>query len=567
MSPTVTAGVQTVSRLGRTAAPDDRPGEPRRTVSHTQVAGRARARPVVTLGTSATRSKRAHLAPTAQLRCRDRLAEHRYGTRPVISIVTPEEMRAIDAAAPDPVEVLIARAGAAVARAARRMLGGTYGRRVVVVAGKGNNGNDGRAAAGAAAGLGDEGGRPRRRRRPPRGPLVRSRDRRGLRHRLPRDLGAARRRRSRRAGGRHPEWCRRSDRRGRGAGAPGRPHRHVRGAEAGPPASPRAGSWPARWRWPTSACRLRRRRISWRRPTSPGGCRRGPPTPTSGGPRCGSWRARRACSAPRTWRRERPSEPVPAWCACRRPAWRPIRCSPPRWSAPPVAGEGFAPVILDGLDRFHALVVGPGLGRSDATVEGVRRLVLDAPLPVLVDGDGLFAVHEQLGCVRDRTAPTVLTPHDGEYAVLAGSPPGDDRIAAARRLAAGSRGGGAAEGSGHGGGLTHGRGARRVRRRRAAGHRRDGRRALGHHRRRSSPRVWRRSLPRPSAPGSTARPPSSARPGAWWPATSPTSSPRSWPRCDGDRALGLGRGRPGRRSATTSVGSAPSWPRPTCGRW
>ena len=43
--------------------------------------------------------------------------------------------------------VLIERAGAAVARTALGMLGGSYGRRVVVVAGKGNNGNDGRAAA------------------------------------------------------------------------------------------------------------------------------------------------------------------------------------------------------------------------------------------------------------------------------------------------------------------------------------------------------------------------------------------------------------------------------------
>ena len=65
----------------------------------------------------------------------------------MIPIVTPEEMAAIDAAAPEPVEVLIGRAGAAVARAAIEMLGGTYGRRVVVVAGKGNNGNDGRDAA------------------------------------------------------------------------------------------------------------------------------------------------------------------------------------------------------------------------------------------------------------------------------------------------------------------------------------------------------------------------------------------------------------------------------------
>ena len=56
-------------------------------------------------------------------------------------------MKAVDAAAAEPVEVLIERAGSAVAWAALRMLGGTYGKRVVVVAGKGNNGADGRAAA------------------------------------------------------------------------------------------------------------------------------------------------------------------------------------------------------------------------------------------------------------------------------------------------------------------------------------------------------------------------------------------------------------------------------------
>jgi ADP-dependent NAD(P)H-hydrate dehydratase / NAD(P)H-hydrate epimerase len=49
----------------------------------------------------------------------------------VIPVVTPERMRAIDAAAPVPVEVLVERAGAAVARAALHMLGGGYGRRVV----------------------------------------------------------------------------------------------------------------------------------------------------------------------------------------------------------------------------------------------------------------------------------------------------------------------------------------------------------------------------------------------------------------------------------------------------
>ena len=65
----------------------------------------------------------------------------------MIPIVTPARMAEIDAAAPEPVDVLIERAGAAVARAAVEMMAGTYGRRVVVLAGPGNNGADGWAAA------------------------------------------------------------------------------------------------------------------------------------------------------------------------------------------------------------------------------------------------------------------------------------------------------------------------------------------------------------------------------------------------------------------------------------
>ena len=38
--------------------------------------------------------------------------------------------------------------------------------------------------------------------------------------------------------------------------------------------------------------------------------------------------------------------------------------------------------------------------------------------------------------LQRRTAPTVLTPHDGEYALLVGASPGADRMVAARRLAA-----------------------------------------------------------------------------------------------------------------------------------
>src|SRR5690242_1616475 len=56
-------------------------------------------------------------------------------------------MRAVDGAAPEPLDVLIGRAGGAVARTAIHMLDGAYGRRVVVIAGPGNNGADGHDAA------------------------------------------------------------------------------------------------------------------------------------------------------------------------------------------------------------------------------------------------------------------------------------------------------------------------------------------------------------------------------------------------------------------------------------
>lgn len=65
----------------------------------------------------------------------------------MIPIVTPEEMAEVDRSASEPVDVLVERAGFAVARAARRRMGGSYGRRITVVAGPGNNGADGRVAA------------------------------------------------------------------------------------------------------------------------------------------------------------------------------------------------------------------------------------------------------------------------------------------------------------------------------------------------------------------------------------------------------------------------------------
>jgi NAD(P)H-hydrate epimerase len=61
-------------------------------------------------------------------------------------------------------------------------------------------------------------------------------------------------------------------------------------------------------------------------------------------------------------------------------------------------------------------------------------------LPVVIDGDGLFALawssEGAAAVLRPRPAPTVITPHDGEYQMLTGQRPDPSRIGAARRLAA-----------------------------------------------------------------------------------------------------------------------------------
>src|SRR3954454_21557395 len=57
-------------------------------------------------------------------------------------------------AAGTPVEVLMDRAGRAVAWEVRRVTRGTYGQRVVLVCGKGNNGGDGLVAPPVLAGWG-----------------------------------------------------------------------------------------------------------------------------------------------------------------------------------------------------------------------------------------------------------------------------------------------------------------------------------------------------------------------------------------------------------------------------
>ncbi len=98
----------------------------------------------------------------------------------------------------------------------------------------------------------------------------------------------------------------------------------------------------------------------------------------------------------------------------------------------------WADAVLADLHRFHALVIGPGLGREEHAVRSIVQAVFESVVPVVVDGDGLFAMswndEGTPDFLLDRLVPTVLTPHDGEFGLLTGSRPGADRIAAAEKL-------------------------------------------------------------------------------------------------------------------------------------
>jgi NAD(P)H-hydrate epimerase len=100
--------------------------------------------------------------------------------------------------------------------------------------------------------------------------------------------------------------------------------------------------------------------------------------------------------------------------------------------------EAGAEKVVELSQKAGAIVLGPGLGRSDGAVAFARRVAREVEVPLLIDADGLNAHAEHLELIAERAAPTVLTPHDGELGRLLGidsSAVGERRIEHARTVA------------------------------------------------------------------------------------------------------------------------------------
>lgn len=72
--------------------------------------------------------------------------------------------------------------------------------------------------------------------------------------------------------------------------------------------------------------------------------------------------------------------------------------------------------LLQFSENTDMVVIGPGLSLNEETQTLVRELSAEIDKPLLIDGDGITAIVNDLGTIQQRKAPTILTPHIGEMA-------------------------------------------------------------------------------------------------------------------------------------------------------
>ena len=76
--------------------------------------------------------------------------------------------------------------------------------------------------------------------------------------------------------------------------------------------------------------------------------------------------------------------------------------------------------ILPHLDPFSAIAAGPGLGTGKLSASMLKHLIQEAKVPLLLDADAINILSENPTWLAFLPKGTVLTPHPGEFARLAG---------------------------------------------------------------------------------------------------------------------------------------------------
>lgn len=72
------------------------------------------------------------------------------------------------------------------------------------------------------------------------------------------------------------------------------------------------------------------------------------------------------------------------------------------------------------LPKMDAVLIGPGLGQSSGTIEVLDAVLSKANCPVVIDADGINLLASHKDILRGRQAPSIITPHMGEFLRLGG---------------------------------------------------------------------------------------------------------------------------------------------------
>ncbi|HRU74313.1 MAG TPA: NAD(P)H-hydrate dehydratase, partial [Caldisericia bacterium] len=74
--------------------------------------------------------------------------------------------------------------------------------------------------------------------------------------------------------------------------------------------------------------------------------------------------------------------------------------------------------IMEIVNDVDVVVVGPGMGLNLETEDLILELIKNIQKPIIIDGDGLTAIKDNLNLLKDRKYTTILTPHMGEFSRL-----------------------------------------------------------------------------------------------------------------------------------------------------
>lgn len=75
---------------------------------------------------------------------------------------------------------------------------------------------------------------------------------------------------------------------------------------------------------------------------------------------------------------------------------------------------------LEARGAVDVVAIGPGMGRSEGTVELTLRLAEEIDAPMVIDADGLYALSRDMSAIKRAGAARILTPHDMEFRRMGG---------------------------------------------------------------------------------------------------------------------------------------------------